>query len=346
MSLRLFELGLLAFIVLFTGLYSLIMPNLTRRDLLFGVTVAPDARSTDQGRRIVATLSPRRRAAHARSRWRRSPRSICWRRTSGSTRPGCRSPSSSRSPPVYPLSRRLWRQPRAARLALGRDACHPPPPPSCVSATTATMSPGSGSCCRSASSPPPPATSPRATPARPPCIPIHFDLNGNPNGYATKSIGSYFSMVWTQLGIEVLITGLSVLVVGSKAVPGRSETTFRRIWLRALYVMKTLLLLLFAFIAVVIAESAASGRGPTTGIIFAPDRAGRGDPHRHDRAGAAHGAGRRAARLPRGDGDRPPLRSALDSGGDLRQPRRSGDLRRAALRRRLDDELRQPARYR
>ena len=53
MSLRLFELGYLAFIVLFIGLYSLITPNLTRRDLLFGVTVAPDARSSAEGRRIL-----------------------------------------------------------------------------------------------------------------------------------------------------------------------------------------------------------------------------------------------------------------------------------------------------
>ena len=110
-------------------------------------------------------------------------------------------------------------------------------------------------------------------------------------------------MVWTQIGIEVLLTGLSVLVVGSKAVPGRSETVFRRVWLRALYVMKTLLLLLFAFIAVVTAESAASGKGPTSLDHRRADWSGRGDPRRHDHPGAPHGAGRRTARLPCGNGD-------------------------------------------
>ncbi len=269
MSLRLFELGLLAVIVLFTALYSLIMPNLTRRDLLFGVTVAPDARNSEQGRRILARYRLAVVLANllalaflaplyllASDEWVGSP----WlplvifvalaldglpylvAHAASTELRASPSASSTASAPAAELAQRhysdyvpwLWEL-----LPIG-----------IIAATAGYLA------SRYASAPA--------------VIPIHFDLNGNPNSYATKSIGSYFSMVWVQIGIEVLITGLSMLVVGSKAVPGRSETTFRRVWLRALYVMKTLLLLLFAFIAVVIAESAASGRGPSMAITFAP----------------------------------------------------------------------------
>src|SRR5258707_8907658 len=54
MNLRLFEVGLFGFILFFVGCYSLFMPSLTRRDLLFGVTVASDARAGATGRRIIA----------------------------------------------------------------------------------------------------------------------------------------------------------------------------------------------------------------------------------------------------------------------------------------------------
>src|SRR5579884_2008602 len=54
MTLRAFLLGLYALIACFIGIYSFIMPGLTRRDVFFGVTVAPDARATRAGRRILA----------------------------------------------------------------------------------------------------------------------------------------------------------------------------------------------------------------------------------------------------------------------------------------------------
>jgi len=71
------------------------------------------------------------------------------------------------------------------------------------------------------------ATSYAAAPA---IIPMHFDIAGNPNQYAPKTIGSYFLVVWVQLGLEVLLTGMTMLVVGSKALPGPAENRFRRWW--------------------------------------------------------------------------------------------------------------------
>ncbi len=269
MNLRAYLLGIFGLIVLFTGCYALLMPNLTRRDLLFGVTVAPNARDSAEGRRIlggyrigVVLLSIVSLGLFvalyllAPDEWISSPwlvlsifvalglQSIPYYFAYGASR-ALRVAPSATTPDTAP----------AAELRQRHYSDYIPwiwelLPIAIIGATAAYL------------------TSRYA--AAPSIIPIHFDFNGNPNGYATKSIASYFVMVWTQLGIEVLITGLSVLVVGSRAVPGRSEVTFRRVWLRALYVLKTLLLLLFGFIAVVIAESAATAKGPSTWIIAAP----------------------------------------------------------------------------
>src|SRR5262249_56611590 len=54
MTVRLFLVGVFAAVVVFSGLYSLLMPGLTRRDVFFGVTVTPNARATPVGRRILA----------------------------------------------------------------------------------------------------------------------------------------------------------------------------------------------------------------------------------------------------------------------------------------------------
>src|SRR5262249_48622771 len=53
MTLRLFLVATFAAIVVFSGALSLLMPSLTRRDVFFGVTVAPNARATAAGRRIL-----------------------------------------------------------------------------------------------------------------------------------------------------------------------------------------------------------------------------------------------------------------------------------------------------
>ena len=270
MGLRLFQLGLLAFILLFVGVYSVLMPSLTRRDLLFGVTVAPNARSSPQGRRIivgyrlaVTILTIALLGLFAATyvalpdTWLASP----WLALGllaaiavieipyftayrASTR--LRAPAGPSAQPTNVP---------AAELRPRRYSDYVPwiwevLPVAIIAATAAYLA------------------SRYAT--APAIIPIHFDAAGNPNGYATKSIASYFLLVWTQLGIEVLITGLSVLVVGSKAVPGRAETRFRRTWLRALFGLKTLMMLLFAFLAVVIAEAAASGKGPNALITIVP----------------------------------------------------------------------------
>jgi uncharacterized membrane protein len=71
-------------------------------------------------------------------------------------------------------------------------------------------------------------------------------------------------MVWVQLGLEVLLTGLALMIVGSKALPGQAESTFRRVWLRYLYGMKVLTL---AFLGTLAVLTASGARGGTTASI-------------------------------------------------------------------------------
>jgi uncharacterized membrane protein len=106
--------------------------------------------------------------------------------------------------------------------------------------------------------------------AAPAIIPTHFGLDGQPNQYSVKTIGSYFALVWIQLGLEVLLTSLALLLVGSKAVPGEAEARFRRAWIRFLYVLKLLLLALLGALAVGIAYSSISGILPPVWFFVLP----------------------------------------------------------------------------
>src|SRR5258708_32755118 len=212
MSLRLFQLGLLAFILLFVGVYSVLMPSLTRRDLLFGVTVAHNARSSPQGRRIIvgyrvaiALLTLAFLAVLAAgyftvpddvvaSAW---PVSVIIVAIIVEAIPYLIAHNASRTlRAVGQGGLPAADNAPAAELRPRHYSDYVPwiwelLPIAVIGATVAYLA------------------SRYAT--APAIVPIHFDANGNPNGYATKSIASYFLLVWLQLGIEVLITGLSVM---------------------------------------------------------------------------------------------------------------------------------------
>jgi uncharacterized membrane protein len=87
----------------------------------------------------------------------------------------------------------------------------------------------------------------------PSVIPIHFDARGTANGFMPRSIGSYFGLVWVQLSLEVVLTGVAVLAAGARGAPGPADRRFRRIWLRALFGLKVLLLAFLGVLAAGIA---------------------------------------------------------------------------------------------
>jgi uncharacterized membrane protein len=268
--LRIFPVALDAVMLLITALLSGRMPSLTRRDLLFGVTVAADARSSPTGRSIIrryrlqvlgitlgsalvlALLAVFAPASWWQSGWLsllvvapilllgvpyllayRASRNFQLPRAAGSSR------GESPLPPVADLHPRQY----GDYVPLLWEAL-----PLAIIAATATYL----------------ATTYAAAPT---VIPIHFDATGNPNSYAVKTIGSYFLLVWVQLGLEILLTGMSLLIVGSKALPGRAESRFRLSWLRYLYGMKVLTLAFLGALAALIARSASSGSAATIAAI-------------------------------------------------------------------------------
>ena len=80
----------------------------------------------------------------------------------------------------------------------------------------------------------------------------------------SKSIGSYFFLIWTQLFPRPSTTFLSVLTVsGPKAQPTPADETFRRRMLRYLFGVKTLMIALMGALGVAVAQAAQSGHGNT-----------------------------------------------------------------------------------
>jgi uncharacterized membrane protein len=270
--LRTFLVGLNAFYLLVFAAFALLLPAITRRDLLFGVTVPSGTRATPAGRAIlrgyrlgVLGLTVLLAAALALL-WLLAP--AAWWETPwlavlpvalalfpdipyllayrAARRLAARSPQ--------PTTAAAAAQPApAAELVSRRYGDYVPwiwetLPLAMIALTTAYL-----------------AITYAAAPA---VIPTHFDLAGNPNAYARKTIGSYFVLVWTQLFMEIFITALAVLVVGAKAVPGRADRRFRRRMLRFLYFVKVLSLAFMGILAVVIAQAALLAR-PQVGLPLA-----------------------------------------------------------------------------
>jgi uncharacterized membrane protein len=250
-----FLLGLFLLKLVFTMALSLIIPLAARRDVFFGVTVPPNTRSTPDGRRI--------------SRMYTAGVIVCWILGSAAllaiwyVQPpawelllilvGAGAMVCLGSVPflvayfqAHSLADRAraegWRlegsAPPVAELRPRRYGDYIPwaweaLPLALIGATTVYLA--------------------YTYPAAPDPFPTHFDINGNPNAFSPKTIGSYFLIVFVQVFIWALITVLSYLVVRAKSLPGREEMGFKRVMLRFLFAIKALAV---GFIGVVGAASA------------------------------------------------------------------------------------------
>jgi uncharacterized membrane protein len=247
--------GLTTFLLLFSAVLSWLMPDLTRRDILFGVTVAPNARETHVGRAIIRRYRTQTVVLTlmlalwlvlglivAPTDWWASGLSI------GVIAFIC----------VISVLPYLMAYNASRALAASGPPAEAPPsqhspaemrhygdyvpwiweilPVAIIVGTAAYL-----------------ATTYAAAPA---LIPTHFDAAGNANRYSPKNIGTYFGVVWVQLFLEALLTGLALLVAGAKVVPGRAEARFHRTWLRYLYWVKVGVLALFAAVGVATARAA------------------------------------------------------------------------------------------
>lgn len=252
MDVRAFVAGLYLVILLFIGLFEWLMPSLTRRDLLFGVTVAPNARTTPAGRRIIAryrlgVLLLTLLLAAAILAQLLLPNAALWVNTVWSV-------SGVLAllilmPIPYLLAYRASRALAVAPDGAGQPAATPPP--------TAELRP------RRYGDYVPliweilPLAITAATviylalqyPSAPALLPQHYDLQGHVDRYAAKTIPSFFLLVWLQLFMEGLLLVFALLTVRAKAIPGAADERFRRIWLRALFGMRALLILMFGALA-------------------------------------------------------------------------------------------------
>ena len=253
----LFAVGIQALVLVIITTLSLLMPSLARRYILFGATVAPNTRETAEGRAIIrryrlgVLLLAIIQAGGLAAVWELAPARfwasvgivaiplllallpnipylLAWRAS--------RRLSVAAPPVLAPVTTAGLRPRRYADyVPLIWEAL-----PLALIALTASYL----------------AITYAAAPA---IIPTHFDAAGNPNNYSTKSIGSYFMLVWTQLFLYVLITFLSVLTVGAKAQPTAADETFRRRMLRYLFGVKTLMIALMGTLAIAVAQAALSG---------------------------------------------------------------------------------------
>jgi uncharacterized membrane protein len=108
--------------------------------------------------------------------------------------------------------------------------------------------------------------------AAPAIIPIHWDANGQANGFADKSIGSYYQMVWTQLGLWVLLTALTATLRSTRIGNGTSAgtATMRLALARFLFLVKTAVLALLGGIAVITTINAVRGTPSTMIVLLLP----------------------------------------------------------------------------
>jgi uncharacterized membrane protein len=257
LTLRALLFGLNALITVFTTVYSLAMPSLTRRDVLFGVTVAPDARQTPTARGIIrgfragvlvlclvvlgvwAAIYVYAPDAWLRTPWLPAgivtlllvlavPYLFAHRATRALAAQGSEAPIAPAPGPSAELRQRHY----SDYIGWIWEVL----PFAIIVATAAYLTPHYAD-----------------APAQ---IPTHYDLAGNPNHFAPKSIGSYFLPVWIQLFVEVIMTGSMVLIVGAKTIPGAADDLFRKLWLRRMYAIKVLVL---GFIGGLFAADATGG---------------------------------------------------------------------------------------
>jgi uncharacterized membrane protein len=259
-----FQITLDALLLCVMTLLDLLMPMLTRRDLLFGVTVPANARATPEGRAIIrgyrvgvlglallAALALALAGAFASESWWESGWSslgvivfalllagpYLWAyRASRKLRA---SASEAGALPTQAPAAELHPRRYSDDVPLVWEAL----PLAVIGATALYL-----------------GISYNAAPA---VIPVHFNATGAPDSYATKTIGGYFLLIWMQLALAVFLTGITLMVVHAKALPGRAESRFRRLWIRYLFGLKTLLLAFLGALAAIIAHAEQTGSAPS-----------------------------------------------------------------------------------
>lgn len=109
-------------------------------------------------------------------------------------------------------------------------------------------------------------------PSAPERYPIHWDINGNPNGYADKSIGSFYFLVGTQIILWLLLTAIGPTIRASRMATTAADgaNALRTALTRFIFALKSGIIAIFGAIAVITAQSAINGTEPTFAIVALP----------------------------------------------------------------------------
>jgi uncharacterized membrane protein len=109
----------------------------------------------------------------------------------------------------------------------------------------------------------------------PAIIPIHFNLAGQADGFAAKSVASFFGLVWAQLGAWVSLTVLAVVMSMGGMAPrsGAGGESYRRTRVQFLFATKTGIVISMSLAAILTTGAYQPGgpAGQIAALVFAVD---------------------------------------------------------------------------
>ncbi|MBA3823649.1 MAG: DUF1648 domain-containing protein [Ktedonobacterales bacterium] len=108
--------------------------------------------------------------------------------------------------------------------------------------------------------------------AAPAIIPVHWNINNMVDRTAAKSVGSFFLMVWMQVGLYALLTFITATLsrtrIGNNATTGSQQ--YRLAIARYLFFVKGMIIVLLGTMGLVIANNSVTNTTPSTALFIAP----------------------------------------------------------------------------
>ncbi|WP_067932285.1 DUF1648 domain-containing protein [Alicyclobacillus kakegawensis] len=115
-----------------------------------------------------------------------------------------------------------------------------------------------------------------AYPHLPDPLPVHFDLQGHPNGWAHKSFFSVFSPILVALGLTLLMGAITAMVqraplrIGSDSRAAGREWAFTRTIVRGLWLLAACVNAVFVGVECILATGPGHGKGAAMAAELLP----------------------------------------------------------------------------
>ena len=108
--------------------------------------------------------------------------------------------------------------------------------------------------------------------AAPAIIPVHWNINNMVDRTAAKTVGSFFVLVWIQVGLYALLTAITVTLAmtrfGNNASPGSQR--YRAAIARYLFFIKGMVIVLLGTLGILTANYSVTDMAPQTVLFIAP----------------------------------------------------------------------------